>query len=370
MNKRHSQHLDFIRFSAAIMVFIEHLSSPPFTVNVIPDFLTDFGSIGVSVFFVLSGYVIAYVVEDRESRAAVYTIARISRLYSVILLALGITFILDSIGITLKPDYYAIPKVLLKSPSVEGYVSSFFFVNEWRIFGFYGIAPGTNNPLWSLSFEATYYVIMGFVLFAPRILSIPMTLVIFFLSGKTFVVMFPVWLLGFVLYRIRKLLKIPRFFAGPLMLVGIFVVLSLPFVTLHLPQDNFGLFFPWGRFQINRNLIEDYLTALFTAITLLSSSFLTDNHWSTYDLTKKISKALGDYTFPLYAFHYPLICFLSAISPWPHTGLGNLAFVSILTVGIIILLVPITTWLKITIRNYLNKVAHIEGVQPALHRKG
>lgn len=55
----------------------------------------------------LSGFVIAYVTDQRETSAATYTISRLARVYSVSLPAMIATFTLDTIGRTLRPDLYS-----------------------------------------------------------------------------------------------------------------------------------------------------------------------------------------------------------------------------------------------------------------------
>jgi peptidoglycan/LPS O-acetylase OafA/YrhL len=57
----------------------------------------------VDVFFVLSGFVIAFVTTERESDGRSFAIARLARVYSVALPALVVTFVLDAIGRSIKP---------------------------------------------------------------------------------------------------------------------------------------------------------------------------------------------------------------------------------------------------------------------------
>ena len=125
-----SLYLDFLRFIAALAVFLDHITSYPFTKDFFWGGLGSYGGIAVIIFFVLSGYVIAYVTNTRETTAARYASARIARIYSVVLVALTITFIFDNIGSYFNPEFYTIQKVMWKPQSIEGYVSSIFFVNE------------------------------------------------------------------------------------------------------------------------------------------------------------------------------------------------------------------------------------------------
>ena len=168
----YSLYLDVVRCVAALAVFLEHVASYPFSrttptsTHPLLAFFGIYGNSAVIVFFVLSGYVIAYVVGTRERTAWAYSANRISRLYSVVLPALVLTFAFDALGQWLNPGFYSIRTVLWKPASWEGYLSSLFFVNEFQVFDLSGAVPGTNAPFWSLSFEATYYIVAGLVLFA------------------------------------------------------------------------------------------------------------------------------------------------------------------------------------------------------------
>lgn len=351
MSKSFSLYLDVIRFLAALAVFLAHLSSTPFTSNTIWWRLSGYGDIAVTIFFVLSGYVIAYVTATREKTPAAYFSARIARLYSVVGVALLLTFVFDKIGMSFNPDFYSIQKVLWKPASWAGYLSSAVFLNEYQIFGFNGISPGTNGPWWSLSFEATYYVVAGLILFAPRWIWIPATLVILGLAGKTVVVLLPIWALGFMLYHRRGANRVPAYIWLLFACMSAAVILATPTLVTRFPADNFGFWFPWGRAPFNRNLLEDYFVASAFAIHLISVRNLLS---ATVEIQPKITAVarwFGTQTFPLYCFHYPAICLFAAISPWENTALANAIFVSICTLTLIAALTPLCEALKQHIRN-------------------
>jgi len=198
-----SLYLDIVRFVAAVAVFLTHVSSYPFAKDFLWPSIVPYGSIAVIVFFVLSGYVIAYVTSTREKTLALYASARIARIYSVVLVALLLTFIFDNIGLIVSPEFYSIKKVMWKPQSFEGYVSSIFFVNEYQIFNFKGISPGSNGPYWSLSFEVTYYLIAGLFIFSRKIVAIPLIIVVLLFAGNTIAALLPIWMLGYLLYFVR-----------------------------------------------------------------------------------------------------------------------------------------------------------------------
>ncbi|HSY60942.1 MAG TPA: acyltransferase family protein, partial [Cytophaga sp.] len=89
MNPFFSVYLNTWRLLAATAVFIFHFASifnqDPF----------DIGHPAVVVFFVISGFVIAYTTSNKSKGYKQYSIDRISRLYSVIVPALLITFAIN-----------------------------------------------------------------------------------------------------------------------------------------------------------------------------------------------------------------------------------------------------------------------------------
>lgn len=324
-----SLYLDIIRFLAAFAVFVAHLSSQPFTEGLNWRGTAAFGNLAVTVFFVLSGYVISHVTMQRERRPLLYVAARVSRLYSVVIVALLLTLVLDFAGTHLNEAFYSIQKVLWKPPSIEGYVASFFLVNEFQVFGFKGISPGTNGPYWSLSFEAAYYLIAGLFLFLRPNLWIPLVILILLLGGRTISALLPLWVLGFCLHRLPHS-RLPRismaFWAGLFLLSAAAVVLA-PTVANMLPSDNFGHHFPWGRGSFNRNLIADYLAGSLFSIHLVAARELFERGRFRLPAGQAI-RWFGSLTFPLYLFHYPIICFLCAISPWASTSKTHALFIT------------------------------------------
>jgi len=346
-----SLYLDIIRFTAALAVLLSHFTSEPFTAHVIPGALGNYGNIAVTIFFVLSGYVISFVTSTREQTASQYSLARIARLYSVIPLALLLTFGLDSIGSAIDPYFYAIPQILMKPESFAGYASSLLFVSEFQIFGFDGIVPGTNNPLWSLSFEATYYLLAGLLLFAPRRISFPSSILILAMAGRTITALLPVWIIGFYTYRFVPRSTLPRLVLIMGMAATMLGILEGHRILRHITDDNFGIVFPWGRGPFNRDLLLDYgVTCLFSAHLIFARQFC-ERIAVPHARMKAFARWLGDMTFPLYATHYPIICLFAAISPWPNTTYANAAFIFVSLVLIVAVFAAISERLKDTLRS-------------------
>ena len=121
-----------------------------------------YGRTSVIVFFVLSGFIIAWVTETRERTFEDYAFSRIARLYSVIVPAFLLSAVLDRLAIGIDPQLYG--PVLRLSPTEQflGYALSAVFLGEsWVL----AMLPGCNVPFWTLNYEAWYYVLFGAALF-------------------------------------------------------------------------------------------------------------------------------------------------------------------------------------------------------------
>lgn len=70
-----SLYLDALRFGAALTVFVSHYAKGRYSGGLFWE-MTDYGRIGVLVFFVLSGFVIAWVTETKKRTLEEYALSR------------------------------------------------------------------------------------------------------------------------------------------------------------------------------------------------------------------------------------------------------------------------------------------------------
>lgn len=94
MTKSLSLYLDGFRGLAALAVFFSHSTDQSITGGFLVH-LGIFGDDAVVAFFVLSGYVIAFSAEHKHDTLGKYVIARLSRLWSVVVPALLLTAAID-----------------------------------------------------------------------------------------------------------------------------------------------------------------------------------------------------------------------------------------------------------------------------------
>jgi peptidoglycan/LPS O-acetylase OafA/YrhL len=151
-----SVYLNAVRFTAALIVFLGHISGHRFTSGLFWQ-MTAFMDLAVMIFFVLSGFVIAYVTDTGESDLHIYAVNRISRIYSVALPALILTFTLDTIGRYLRPELYNEGWGFSSQHIWLQYLAGFTFTNElwWK-----QVYVGSDLPYWSLGYEVWYYIIL------------------------------------------------------------------------------------------------------------------------------------------------------------------------------------------------------------------
>jgi len=122
------------------------------------------GSAGVPIFFVISGYCIhrggaLRLAGDPAYRldAGNFWLRRFARIYPVLLAALVLTFALDSLSLQLPPASHKIREIGLHA----------FLVNLFSLQGVAGKTYGSNGALWTLSLEVQFYAIYP-LLFALR----------------------------------------------------------------------------------------------------------------------------------------------------------------------------------------------------------
>src|SRR5215470_424700 len=153
-----SLYLDALRFGAAFMVFLAHYSVQRISGGLFWPWFA-YGHTAVLFFFVLSGFVIAWVTETRERSLGQYVLSRAARLYSVIVPAFIITAVVNSIGEAVDPQLYeAAVRSDSTSHPVLGYALSAVFLGQsWTL----ELLPGSNVPFWSLDYEAWYYALFA-----------------------------------------------------------------------------------------------------------------------------------------------------------------------------------------------------------------
>jgi exopolysaccharide production protein ExoZ len=150
------QSVQFLRFVAALLVVIfhAHVAQSRFTPGGQPD-ATDYyfsaGAIGVHIFFVVSGFVMAHTSLDKFARSGAtgtFLIRRICRIFPPYWIYAALYVLVHSIGN--NPYQLSVPIALQSALLLPGGSASI-------------IGPG-----WTLSYEIYFYLCFGLALMLPR----------------------------------------------------------------------------------------------------------------------------------------------------------------------------------------------------------
>lgn len=165
MKKRHFETFDALRFLAFFKVFLLHL---PITAFPIFNYLKSGGGIGVSFFFVLSGFLITYIILEEKNQTGKLNLyhffaRRILRIwplyYLMVLFALATPYILSFLNLSYSNEGYE-PNWLMSVTFLENYKMIFS-----------GDHPNVSplNVMWSLCIEEHFYIIWGVCLYFIKI---------------------------------------------------------------------------------------------------------------------------------------------------------------------------------------------------------
>jgi len=156
------------------------------------------GSAGVSIFFVISGYCIhrnpaARLAADPSYRldAPIFWARRFARIYPVLFAALLLTLAFDSISLSLPPVNH---KILSIGPKA-------FLISLFSLQGLLAHPYGSNGALWTLSIEVQFYVVYPLLFAARRRFGMPAVMaVIAALNVISGYLLEPVWIYFFTSY--------------------------------------------------------------------------------------------------------------------------------------------------------------------------
>jgi Predicted acyltransferases len=302
MTRATSLFLDVLRLSAALVVFAAHTAH-----YWNPDMLwamQAWAHDAVVVFFVLSGYVIAYTTEKGERDARGYVVARLSRLYSVVAPALVLTAVLWLAGRGLDPDLYANHERAY--PWLRFAASGAFLNSVWMM----ELSPPANTPFWSLGYEAWYYLFFGLALFIRRSAMKWTVLVLAaLLAGPNILMLLPVWLIGAAAYRWREMGKLPRGAAWSGFIVAavstFWLLRSLPDWPTKVGDA------PW---YFAGAAISDLISSLGWAAMIWFFN-RASGALQIPNVVYRPVRWLAGHTFSLYLYHAPLVLFVSAVLP-------------------------------------------------------
>lgn len=341
-----SVHLDAVRFLAAFVVFIGHVSGQRLTGGLLWQF-GPYASQAVMVFFVLSGFVIAHVTARPGGTGFGYGVARAARVYSVAIPALAATFLLDLVGSAVNPALYQPWWGYAGDDPLWRYATAATFTGQlWWL----GTTVGSNLPYWSLQYEVWYYLIFGLAIFGGpwRILLAAAAMLI---AGPPILALLPIWLLGVLAYRVCVTRPLgPR--AGRLAAFGAvagWVCYELAVARLGRPSG--------GAWLMRPEIVQDYIVASLFALHVVGMHGWTRGMRTLPERLAAPVRWIAGATFTLYLLHVPVAQFIAAVSPWPAAAFGTRVLVIGGTLAVVFAMAEVTERRKEAWRSALARLA-------------
>jgi peptidoglycan/LPS O-acetylase OafA/YrhL len=333
--------LDLIRGLAAVFVLLGHLRPVILTdwshvlnqstANKSLYFITGLGHEAVMIFFVLSGYLVGGGVIRGGFVWGDYLKARLSRLWTVLLPCLALTWVCDLILLKIAPEVISGGHLSTwHSGPVPGSYSSSLITALGNVFFLQTIAVpvfGSNGPLWSLANEFWYYILFPALLQtvgllggsrSKRVLAAVVASLIIFGLPAQILVGFGIWTTGALTYLLQArgyTLRTPGSLAGSLLLTA--SALTYSRVT-------------------HGGIAPEYAIGVSAGLLILACK---------RPLTRALRRfavRLSDISFSLYLTHFPLVLIIGVVLG--RNSNAQPAFDSwLLFVGCVLLILAIAT---------------------------
>ena len=300
-------YLDLVRVAAALAVLLSHVL-PVFGVG---KFFPAYGHDAVVVFFVLSGFVIAYACDRKDLGFFDYALSRLVRLWSVavpaLILGMALWALLPS------PDAASAAPRSLRDAAGASLANLFFLGESWvgeRL-------PPFNGPFWSLNYEAWYYAIYAAFIFTPGRRRWPVTVLVCVLAGPAIMALAPCWFAGVALYHWRARLQMNSAVAAAVFVLSLVGYAAIGYYELAdwsrawLKQATAGQSYHLGASQ---GLIADFLLTVVVAAHFAAAASLSPIGSALLPVRRVVVGA-ASFTLSIYLYHSPLLALL-------HGGLG------------------------------------------------
>jgi peptidoglycan/LPS O-acetylase OafA/YrhL len=276
---------------------------------------TGLASQSVMVFFVLSGFLVGGSVLKAGPRfnARTYIIARLVRLWVVLLPALVWTLAVDTWATTAAPGmtqgeffhrWTSGPKPGTYSVSPLTFLGNLAFVNTVFVESF-----GTNGPLWSLACEFWYYVLFPLLAVAGGIVGprrswmtrgvcLAAVVSILAVMHKSMAWGFLIWLMGAAAAAVHRAMPRTSLRGHCGQLIGGLLAFGLGLAASKL--DHYGVQLP---------IPSRFLVGLgFAVLVVPLAKITTAPRW-----VRRPATALSEVSYTLYAVHFPPTLLLGAL---------------------------------------------------------
>ena len=327
-----SLYLDCCRFLAAVLVVASHLAPYGIIAGSRDAWLLDLGRESVVVFFVLSGFVIAYTTRHKNTDLRGYAVARCTRIYSVALPVLVLAFAaagaLAASNLVPAPQFYQLGKPWLYLPLHLLFMGELWTISE---------PPPLLAPYWSLGYEVWYYVLFGALFYLRGRRRILVAASLLLLMGPKLWLLLPVWASGVLVYRWQERLSIarPLALAGWAATLGLLVLFKVSELDATLRALGHAIWpFPGLPLKSADRFLADYVVCLLVVVNFLCAK---NAGFAGLLRVERPVRVLASYTFTLYLVHTLVMRLWGLLYPHDRT--------SALDVAALLAAIGVATWL-------------------------
>ena len=309
-----SIYLDLLRLVAAFEVVLGHARH--FVMPGLPWFISGHTGEAVAVFFVLSGFVIAFVAEEKEHSLRAYATARLSRLYSVCLIALLVGFACDMIThrfgvVPLSTHSFYDPAYLANLPFALTFTNELWFSH--RVFG-------SNEPYWSLGFEAAYYVIFAAFFYLGRVRGALIGVLLMIAFGPKVVAYMPIWLFGLLAYRHIRAGKVT---ISKWLALAAFVTTIPGYFLVKRTMEHWAwpMYEPASVSELAKSFVYFALVGVVITVNIVAFRRAAEGRTVFPAGLARAIRWLAGASFTLYLVHQPFLIMLTSLFPGLRTHL-------------------------------------------------
>ena len=333
-----SLHLDTLRLLAAAEVVVFHLAR--LKTGVPLAWWNAFGHEAVVIFFVLSGFVIRSAADGRDRDPRVYAVSRVTRVWSVALPCLALTWLFDTIGRHADAAYYG-ELATHGSALVRLAIGAAMLNESW----FLSVQMLSNTPYWSIAYEFWYYALFGALFFTTGRARIAAATLVAAIAGPKILLLFPIWALGWWAMRTSLARRLPGWLRWALFVQPALVLIAYQsFDLIHVGQR--WLEAPMGPvlwrngLVWSRYVLSDTLLGLSVALHLVAARGLEAPLRRVLAPIAVPVRWGAARSFTLYLLHQPAMLMMGALIPTAVAWRG--IAVSGSTVAIVVLVAAFT----------------------------
>lgn len=331
IQKKHFHTFDALRFLAFMLVFLHHIPIPE---NSFLAYFSHSGGIGVQIFFILSGFLITYILlvekNNQTFKFKNFITRRILRIwplyYAMILFAFCTPTILNFLNLSSSDEGYS-PNWLYPLLFLENYEMMFKH-------SFPNVSP--LRVMWSLCIEEHFYIIWGLIFLFISNKKIP----VFLISTLFIAIISRLIYAHYNIGTLDILTNVDYFsFGGILAYLLIFksdVINLLNKLSTRLKWVIsiliLAIYITLPFLKFNQNIIEPLIVCSITTL-LIAFTLSTKNELRIND--KNIFSQLGKYTYGMYLFHTIIINLFLRIGLKLEINLYIIILLSLLTTIVI-----------------------------------